>query len=151
MTDSLNPFGARLTRQEEIKFRELVDKILVQQSLPEVLEPSEREELFQLLQKLGLDQSLVRQNQERNELLIKTFKLLSIVTFSLAFVGIAVVPTVAIWIATNSHLLTGFSLLGLVFLSCMGALAFFGRFQWSWFFTVAFFITFFLVVLPLVL
>ncbi|MDE5080384.1 MAG: hypothetical protein O4859_03130 [Trichodesmium sp. St18_bin1] len=43
-----------LTTQEEFKFRELVNKILAQQSLLEVLSDAEKQELFQLSQKLEL-------------------------------------------------------------------------------------------------
>lgn len=150
MIDGLTPFSARLTRQEEVKFRELVDKILIQQSLPEVLEPHEREELFQLLQKLELEKGMAGQSQERNETLIKAFRLLSVITFLSASAGIPVVLAFTVWMMTRSQLLTGFSI-GLVSLFYLGVLAFFGKFQWSRFFIVAAFTISFFAILSLLL
>jgi hypothetical protein len=148
MTNNSHNFNIRLTRKEEIKFRELTTKILAQQSFSEVLSPSEKDELLQILKKLNLiseDQHPIR--QQGNELILLALNILSVAAIFLALAGI---PTVAVWIITKSRISTALAIFLAAIVSCIGILSFFGRFQWSWFFTVLFLVALFLIILQFI-
>lgn len=156
----------RLTTQEEIKFRELINKILAQQSLPEVLSDSEKKELFQLLQKLELlsselsDFSLLTNKKNnypptyspKHSVLLRVFSIISSAAIFLGFVG---VPGFITWIITKSTRLTIFVLMGwaVIVISFLGVGSYFGRVNWglTMLVSTAYFITLLLVILLTIL
>lgn len=82
-----NP-NIKLSTQEEIKFRDLTNKIINQQSLPTILSESDRREFFNLLRKLELDPQIQGQDSQNNTKII--VGILSFLSVYIFFVGIPV-------------------------------------------------------------
>lgn len=87
MNDIDNP-NIKLSTKEEIKFRDLTNKIINQQSLPEILSESDRREFFYLLKKLKLDPQIQAQDvYDNTKIIVGILSFLSVYIF---FVGIPV-------------------------------------------------------------
>lgn len=150
--DNLNSSNTKLTEQEKIRFTELTEKILERQSLISVFSASENEEFFQILQKINLFlKEQDRKTQEENKvfppLVSLVLKLFSVTAIILLILVAPLIITIIISQNINqSFTLTIFAAILALLLSSLALMAFFGKFQWTWVFSLIL-ITFFLTLL----
>ena len=112
--DNLNNSEIRLSTQEEIKFRDLTNKILNQQSQPDILSDSEKRDFFELLRKLGLTSQSEEDSFKINEILNIVIRSLSFLSIYILFVGI---PVAIAWYQNISFLFIIYVILAATVLS----------------------------------
>lgn len=117
----MNDSNIKLSSQEEIRFRDLTDRILNQYSQPNILTDSDKKEYFELLHKLGLSSQLQREDLKNNEtikVLISSFTFLSIYILLVGIpIGIALLLNVSsIYIVFIIVVATSLSIISVGFL-----------------------------------
>jgi len=116
-----------LTQEEEMKFRELTNKILTLESSPvETLSFSEKEEFLQLLEKLELVPQ-INKLKERGQLNTIVY-LFSFIAIFAAFVGM---PTLIVFYIIRSQLFAIFTVIGTTLLLILLSGALMGKVSWG--------------------
>ncbi len=134
--DNVHNSKMRLSTQEEIKFRNLTNKILNQQSQKNILSDSEKKLFFELLEKLELTPKNEKSNAQTNE----NFKVIILSLSMLSFYILFLCVPVAISLFLNlSSLFIIYNIVSTTLISIMAFSAFLGKLNWGTVLTTALF------------
>lgn len=131
--DNINNPEPELSLQEKEKFRNLTDKIINQHSQSEILTDYEKQEFYQILQKLKLLPQNQTARKDKSNILNLIIGSISFLAFYLLLVGIPI--AIAATLSKSSSFII-FIIISATFLSIAGIGAFMGKVSWGWIFSM---------------